>query len=101
VGGQSLEEGERKGENAWPSKNPVFLIRSIDYLLKAITIFFVKTYQLVLSPMVGPQCRFTPTCSNYALDALRGRSFFIAMYLISKRIIKCNPFFGGGHDPLI
>ena len=78
----------------------MFLIRSIDYLLKAFIIFFVKTYQLVLSPVVGPQCRFTPTCSNYALDALRARSFFIAMYLISKRIIRCNPLFKGGDDPL-
>ncbi|MAJ90808.1 MAG: membrane protein insertion efficiency factor YidD [Legionellales bacterium] len=73
----------------------------MDYLLKAFIIFFVRTYQVTLSPALGSQCRFTPTCSNYALEALRGRSFFIAIYLITKRILKCNPLFHGGHDPLV
>lgn len=49
---------------------------------------------------MGPQCRFQPTCSKYALEAVEKYGFFKGGYLSIKRILKCHPFHPGGHDPL-
>ncbi|MCE2823907.1 MAG: membrane protein insertion efficiency factor YidD [Sediminibacterium sp.] len=55
----------------------------------------IKFYQYVISPALGPKCRFTPTCSHYAVDALKKYGLFKGMYLSIIRISKCRP--GGGH----
>ncbi|HPQ69190.1 MAG TPA: membrane protein insertion efficiency factor YidD [bacterium] len=60
----------------------------------------VRGYQLALSPYLGRNCRFTPTCSNYALDALRLHSLPRALVLTVWRILRCNPFVPGGYDPV-
>lgn len=66
----------------------------INKLLSCI----IKLYQYIISPMIGPKCRFYPTCSNYALIALKKHNIVKALYLIIKRIVKCNPFSGKGID---
>lgn len=67
-------------------------------LLAGILIFFIKLYQLLLSPFLGRNCRFAPTCSEYAIEVLRGEGFFRGTYLAVKRIMKCHPFHPGGVD---
>lgn len=57
-------------------------------------------YQLLISPVLGPCCRFYPSCSHYALEALQEYSFCIALAYIVKRMIRCGPWSRGGYDPL-
>ena len=59
----------------------------------------VRGYQLLLSPWVGGQCRFTPTCSQYTIDALRLHGAARGSYLGAMRIVRCQPWCEGGHDP--
>ena len=63
-------------------------------------IALIKLYQLIISPILGPKCRFTPTCSNYALEALRKYGIFKGTWLTVKRISRCHPFGGHGYDPV-
>ncbi len=58
----------------------------------------VRLYQLTLSPFVGGQCRFYPTCSNYALQALESHGVLRGSWLALKRLLKCHPFHPGGVD---
>jgi len=60
----------------------------------------IRGYQIALSPYLGRNCRFTPTCSAYALDALRLHRFPRAFGLTVWRILRCNPFGHAGHDPV-
>ncbi len=62
--------------------------------------FLVRMYKLVLSPVFGNNCRFTPSCSSYALEALENFGAFKGTWLTVKRIIKCHPWGGSGHDPI-
>lgn len=55
---------------------------------------------MFISPFLGKNCRFSPTCSSYALEAFKTKNFFNAALLVIKRISKCHPFHPGGHDPL-
>lgn len=72
--------------------------------LKKILIFpfllLIKIYQKGISPMLGPSCRFTPTCSQYAKVALERHGLFKGGWLAIKRIVRCNPWGGHGHDPV-
>ncbi|MFA6118480.1 MAG: membrane protein insertion efficiency factor YidD [Parachlamydiales bacterium] len=68
--------------------------------MKKIFIFLIRTYQLVISPHLKHRCRFTPTCSEYALQAFQKYSILKAFFLIIKRIVRCNPFCKGGNDPV-
>ena len=54
----------------------------------------------MLSPLIGQRCRFYPSCSHYAIDALRHRGVFVGLYLASKRILRCHPLSRGGYDPV-
>jgi putative membrane protein insertion efficiency factor len=63
-------------------------------------IALIKIYQWTLSPLLGPQCRYTPTCSNYALQAFRKYGLFKGLWLTIKRISRCHPWGGHGEDPV-
>ena len=63
-------------------------------------IVVIKLYQWIISPVLGPQCRFTPTCSNYALQAFRKYGAFKGLWLTVKRISRCHPWGGHGEDPV-
>ncbi|MHB1668531.1 membrane protein insertion efficiency factor YidD [Thiomonas sp.] len=67
--------------------------------MRRLLMLLVRGYQLLLSPWVGGQCRFTPTCSQYTLDALRQHGSARGSYLGMMRIVRCNPWCEGGHDP--
>ena len=60
----------------------------------------IKSYQLFVSPRSGPCCRYTPSCSQYAIDALRIHGAFKGLFLAVWRIMRCNPFSKGGYDPV-
>jgi putative membrane protein insertion efficiency factor len=68
--------------------------------MKYLMIGLVKLYRKFISPLKPPCCRFTPTCSEYALEAFRKRGFFIGFILTVWRVLRCNPFSKGGYDPV-
>jgi putative membrane protein insertion efficiency factor len=63
-------------------------------------IALIKIYQWIISPVLGPKCRFTPTCSNYALEALKKYGVFKGTWLAIRRISRCHPWGGHGFDPV-
>lgn len=64
-------------------------------------VFLIRFYQVCLSPLKGgPSCRFTPTCSQYALEAFRKHGPFKGLYLAVRRILRCHPWGGHGYDPV-
>lgn len=60
----------------------------------------IRFYQLFISPLFPPTCRFYPTCSQYAIEAIRKKGALKGGWLAVKRIAKCHPFHPGGHDPV-
>ncbi len=62
--------------------------------------FLIRVYQLVLRPVLGPNCRFSPSCSDYALEALDRHGVVRGAGLAGLRILRCNPWHPGGHDPV-
>lgn len=72
----------------------------VGRLASGVMIGLVKLYQMTLSPIVGGQCRFRPTCSQYAIEALREHGPLRGGRMAAWRIVRCNPFVGGGYDPV-
>lgn len=68
--------------------------------MKYILIIFVKAYRMLLSPFLPDSCRFYPTCSEYAIEALGKHGAIKGSWLALKRILKCHPFHSGGFDPV-
>mgnify|MGYP003433296607 len=60
----------------------------------------IRAYQIMLSPFFGQQCRFTPTCSHYAIESIQLHGAFKGLILAIKRISRCHPWHVGGHDPV-
>jgi putative membrane protein insertion efficiency factor len=60
----------------------------------------IKAYQHVLAPLLPPSCRFTPSCSQYTLEAIRKYGFLKGSWLGVRRIVRCNPWHPGGCDPV-
>ncbi|HEY4785679.1 MAG TPA: membrane protein insertion efficiency factor YidD [Bacteroidales bacterium] len=69
-------------------------------LLSKFFIGLIRIYQYTLSPFIGRQCRYYPTCSNYSIEALQKHGPFKGLYLSIKRILSCNPWGGHGFDPV-
>lgn len=69
-------------------------------MMQQLLMTLVKGYRLLLSPWLGSACRFEPTCSAYALDALRAHGAGAGTYLTLKRLARCHPWCAGGHDPV-
>lgn len=69
-------------------------------MLARILIGLVRLYQLVVSPWTPPSCRFTPTCSAYAIDALREHGPVRGVWLAVRRLARCHPWGGFGYDPV-
>ena len=63
-------------------------------------IALIKLYQWIISPILGPKCRFTPTCSAYAIEALKKHGVFKGLWLTIKRLGRCHPWGGHGYDPV-
>ena len=69
-------------------------------ILRAILIFLIRVYQYTISPMLGSNCRHTPTCSQYAVQALQEWGPFRGSWLAAKRIARCHPWGTHGYDPV-
>tara|TARA_B100001063_G_C16726932_1_gene536975 strand:+ start:542 stop:754 length:213 start_codon:yes stop_codon:yes gene_type:complete len=68
--------------------------------MKTIFIYIIKLYQYTISPLLGPHCRFNPTCSNYAIEAIKKHNILKALFIIVKRISRCHPWGKSGEDPV-
>jgi putative membrane protein insertion efficiency factor len=68
--------------------------------VQKILLFLIRLYQLTLSPFFGQHCRFTPSCSNYAREAIERYGAWRGSWLAIRRIARCHPFCDGGHDPV-
>ncbi|MBX3718714.1 MAG: membrane protein insertion efficiency factor YidD [Parachlamydiales bacterium] len=66
--------------------------------MKYLFIFLVRLYQLTLSPFLGKRCRFYPSCSDYAIDAVKKHGAWKGSWLTAKRLVKCQPWHPGGVD---
>ena len=73
---------------------------TVTELPKTLLMGVVRAYRLLLSPWLGSACRFTPSCSLYALDALAERGAAVGTYLTLARLARCHPWCEGGHDPV-
>jgi len=69
-------------------------------LLTMPFVFLIRVYQVALSPLLPSACRYTPTCSQYTLEALKTHGLIKGGWLGAKRIISCNPWGGRGYDPV-
>ena len=68
--------------------------------MKHVMIWLIRLYRKIISPIKPPCCRFTPSCSAYAIEAFQKRGFFVGFALTVWRILRCNPFSKGGYDPV-
>lgn len=78
------------------SRKPSWLSRMAVWVLTLPILF----YRSCISPLTPPSCRFTPTCSQYALEALRRHGAIKGSWLAIKRILRCHPWGGSGYDPV-
>ena len=69
--------------------------------MKSVLIAVIKAYQYFISPMLGPRCRFHPSCSDYALEAVRIHGTWKGGIMALRRLLRCHPWHPGGHDPVV
>ncbi|HEY8354234.1 MAG TPA: membrane protein insertion efficiency factor YidD [Methylophilaceae bacterium] len=70
------------------------------YWPRRILVAVIRLYQLTLSPYFGQQCRFSPTCSQYAIEAIAKHGACRGSVIAAKRLLRCHPWHDGGHDPV-
>ena len=85
--------------NGFIDKIGHFLNRVLHFI-GWLLILPIRFYQKYISPLKPPTCRFTPTCSQYAIEAIRKHGPFKGLYLAVWRILRCNPWGGSGYDPV-
>jgi putative membrane protein insertion efficiency factor len=68
--------------------------------MKGLILGALRFYKRAISPQLPPACRYTPTCSEYAIEAIDRRGVLIGGFLAAKRVLSCNPFSRGGYDPV-
>ena len=69
-------------------------------LLGRFFVVLIRAYQICISPVLLPCCRFTPSCSEYAIDAIRSYGPLKGSYLALRRLLRCHPWHPGGYDPV-
>ena len=75
-------------------------MKKIVQLPAKFLILLIRIYQYTLSPFIGRNCRYTPTCSNYGIEAIKKYGAIKGGWLTIKRILSCNPWGGSGYDPV-
>jgi putative membrane protein insertion efficiency factor len=68
--------------------------------MSRVAIVLIKFYKRWISPMLPPACRFTPTCSEYSMQAFSRHGFLKGLWLTVRRVLRCHPFNPGGYDPV-
>jgi putative membrane protein insertion efficiency factor len=76
------------------------VFRFIGKVVSWVLVGIIKFYQGAISPYLPPSCRYTPTCSEYGIEALKKHGPLKGGWLTMKRILSCNPWGGSGHDPV-
>lgn len=74
--------------------------KTLRLIFIAIPLSFIYIYRFAISPLLGPRCRFHPSCSEYSLQALKTHGLIIGCWLSVQRILKCHPLHDGGFDPV-
>ena len=69
-------------------------------ILAGLLIKLIQAYQIMLSPLFGQQCRFYPTCSQYAIEVISKHGALLGTYYTIRRLLRCHPWHAGGHDPI-
>ncbi|MDE3017132.1 MAG: membrane protein insertion efficiency factor YidD [Pseudomonadota bacterium] len=69
-------------------------------ILKSLAVSAIRCYQILLSPWLGANCRYEPSCSHYAREAITRHGLFSGGWMILKRLLRCHPFGGSGDDPV-
>lgn len=75
-------------------------MKFLSKIITKVLLLPIYFYRAVISPLLPPSCRYTPTCSQYAIEALKKRGPLVGLYLSVKRILSCNPWGGSGYDPV-
>ncbi|MBI1977954.1 MAG: membrane protein insertion efficiency factor YidD [Candidatus Omnitrophica bacterium] len=75
-------------------------MKATNNFLKKLARFFIRTYQIVVSPVLGARCRFFPSCSEYARQAFETHGVFEGGLKTLGRVMRCHPFHPGGYDPV-
>ena len=76
------------------------IFRFVRSMVSYFLIGLIRLYQITLSPFIGRSCRYTPTCSNYGIEAIRKHGPLKGSWLTLKRVLSCNPWGGSGYDPV-
>ena len=76
------------------------MMKKIKQLPAKFLILLIRIYQVTLSPFIGRNCRYTPTCSNYGIEVIQKYGAIKGGWLTIKRILSCNPWGGSGYDPV-
>lgn len=72
----------------------------MSIFLRRVAVLPIRFYQLCISPMLGPSCRYVPTCSQYAVEAVMKHGLLRGGWLAVKRVCRCHPWGGSGYDPV-
>jgi putative membrane protein insertion efficiency factor len=75
-------------------------VKTINQLISIPALILIRCYRTLISPYLGPACRFYPSCSVYAEQAILQYGVFKGVFLAAKRLLKCHPFHPGGNDPV-
>ncbi|BAU15059.1 hypothetical protein LEP3755_56160 [Leptolyngbya sp. NIES-3755] len=89
-----------KGSTQTGSFSFTIELSTIVLCMKVLLIGLVKAYRVAISPLLMPSCRFHPTCSQYAIEALETHGALKGSWLSARRICRCHPFNPGGYDPV-
>jgi putative membrane protein insertion efficiency factor len=73
---------------------------ALKSLLVLPLLWLIRCYQLAIAPLLGPRCRFYPSCSEYSMESLRRHGVLRGLWLTVRRIVRCHPWHPGGYDPV-
>lgn len=76
------------------------IIYASEKIIKKLLIAIIKFYQIALSPFLANRCRFYPSCSHYAKEAIETKGILRGIYLTVRRLLRCHPYNPGGYDPV-
>lgn len=95
-----MPEMSKKVNDNDPGQNRIRVNATLRKVLIFPFVVLIRFYQVCISPYKPPTCRFTPTCSEYALQAFRKWGPFKGLYLTVRRLLRCHPWGGSGYDPV-